>query len=222
MALPHPHLPLRSPSSHFLSSLTYTGSMGYHSHVRLLFLLVTLTGKHTSTLMKPSSLNATHSLPCTSTYSRQTTHNRADQLMLHSRLQISPGPASYPALSKSRAASIYSPLFPRCLARTFSSPLRRLTFLPHPRSQLRAQEQTRRQCEQTLSAPPFPPCWARALLSAVGMRGPSSSQTLSLFPTLSVLIYPRKTISPFSYISNSSLFWKIPINSPIVLEFLSS
>lgn len=134
--------------------------------------------------MKPSSSNATHSLPCTSTYSCQTTHNRADQLMLHSRLQISPGPASYPVLSKSRAASIYSPLFPRCLACTFSSPLRCLTFLPHPRSQLSAQEQTRRQCEQTLSAPPFPPCWARALLSAVDMSGPSSSQTLSLFPTL--------------------------------------
>ena len=148
--------------------------------------------------MKPSSLNATHSLPCTSTYSWQTTHNRANQLMWHLRLQISPGSTSYPALSKTRASSIYSPLFPRCLARTFSSLLRCLTFFLHPRSQLRTQEQTRRQCEQTLSAPPFPLCWAWALLFALDMRGPSSSQTPSLYPTLCPFSFTPGQQSPLS------------------------
>ena len=41
---PSPHTSLSGPPpAHFLSSLTYTGSMGYHAHVSLLFLLVTLT-----------------------------------------------------------------------------------------------------------------------------------------------------------------------------------
>lgn len=92
---------------------------------------------------------------------------------------------------------------------------------PHPRSQLSAQEQTRRQREQTLSAPPFPPCWGAGSPFRCGHGGPSSSQTspCSLHCLFSFTSGKQSPLSPtFQFF----LFWKIPINSPIVLEFLSS
>ena len=50
----------------------------------------------------------------------------------------------------------------------------------------------------SLSTPPFLLCWAWALLFALDMRGPSSSQTPSLYPTLCPFSFTPGQQSPLS------------------------